>query len=235
MAGAKPVVTLDFDRKGDLAVSPDGGIAVRLGTGGVARFYRTDDGTEDGPGLDVGQDARISGIGPGAKRVVIRGPGPGLLRVWDRATGRPVELPLGRTAEVIATAEASDVVFSPDGSLLTTAHRDGTARVWEAETGLPLGPPLRSPEGVTFLRFSPDGRRLLVGGVGWKPGVPTPAVARVWDLSPSVRPVAELADEARLVANRRIDDRGLLVPLTAADERELWERWSAAREKDGRR
>jgi dipeptidyl aminopeptidase/acylaminoacyl peptidase len=52
-------------------------------------------------------------------------------------------------------------VFSPDGRRILTASWDGTARLWDAETGAP-GPVLRGHEGrVRTAVFSPDGRRIL--------------------------------------------------------------------------
>jgi WD40 repeat protein/serine/threonine protein kinase len=70
--------------------------------------------------------------------------------------------------------------FSPDGRAVVTAGRDGAARVWDAATGQPRGPPLRHERWVTHVAFSPDGRSLVtVGGVVGAPG----AAARVWDVT----------------------------------------------------
>ena len=37
--------------------------------------------------------------------------------------------------------------FSPDGKRIVTASSDKTARVWDAETGKPIGEPLKGHEG----------------------------------------------------------------------------------------
>jgi WD40 repeat protein len=58
--------------------------------------------------------------------------------------------------EFVATA----VVVSPDGRRVLTVKTDGTARVWEFETGKPIGAPLRIANHDS-IAFSPDGRRLL--------------------------------------------------------------------------
>ena len=53
------------------------------------------------------------------------------------------------------------VVFSPDGHRLATAAADNTVRLWNPDTGQPLGDPLAGHTGTVFgVAFSPDGHRL---------------------------------------------------------------------------
>ena len=40
---------------------------------------------------------------------------------------------------------------------------DGTARIWDAVTGDPVGPPLRHDESVNAVAFRPDGAVVLTG------------------------------------------------------------------------
>jgi WD40 repeat protein len=50
-------------------------------------------------------------------------------------------------------------VFSPDGKLVSTASRDGTARVWDTETGKPQGArPLKHPDWIFRARSAPTAR-----------------------------------------------------------------------------
>jgi eukaryotic-like serine/threonine-protein kinase len=79
------------------------------------------------------------------------------VRVWDAQTGQEVLTLKGHTNEV------TSALFSPDGSRLASASRDGTVKVWDATTS----PEYRtfSLAGVSRL-YSPDGKRLA--GVIWK-------------------------------------------------------------------
>ena len=53
------------------------------------------------------------------------------------------------------------MAFSPDGHRLATASGDNTVRMWDADTGQPIGDPLTGHTGgLVSVAFSPDGHRL---------------------------------------------------------------------------
>ena len=55
----------------------------------------------------------------------------------------------------------TSVAFSPNGHRLVTGSLDGTVRLWDVDTGQPVGAPLtghRAP--VWSVAFSADGRHL---------------------------------------------------------------------------
>ena len=76
-------------------------------------------------------------------------------------------------------APVSSLAFRPDGAVVVTASRDGTARLWKTPTGEPHTPPLdhRPREGATVLveatAYSPSGDAIATGdGLG---------VVRLWN------------------------------------------------------
>ncbi|KAG9019072.1 hypothetical protein FS842_007927, partial [Serendipita sp. 407] len=55
-------------------------------------------------------------------------------------------------------------MFSPDGRRIVSGSSDKTIRLWDAETGQPLGEPLRGHNGiVSSVAFSPNGRHIVSG------------------------------------------------------------------------
>jgi WD40 repeat protein len=71
----------------------------------------------------------------------------------------------------------SALAVSPDGRRAVTGCDDGTARLWDLDTGEPVGPPLKVDGAVLAVAFSPDGKR--VAGAGGAFGLR--GQVRVWE------------------------------------------------------
>ena len=62
------------------------------------------------------------------------------------------------------------MAFSPDGKTVLTGSDDKTARLWDAATGKPIGPPLQHQRRVNAVAFSPDGKTVLTGSMTGRRG-----------------------------------------------------------------
>ena len=95
---------------------------------------------------------------PDGARIVTCG-NDGTARIWDAATGQLLLTLAGHTSTIVTAR------FSPDGTRITTASKDGTNRIWDSVTGKELV----SVEAVFSPNdgaFTPDGERLVTGGLG---------------------------------------------------------------------
>jgi tetratricopeptide (TPR) repeat protein len=91
------------------------------------------------------------------------------LKVWDSANGKLLWNGEGHK-DVI-----TGIAFSPDGKIVLTGSRDGTARLWDTASGRPIGQPKAYRDGVCAVAFSPDGKTVLTGGFD--------ETARLWDVA----------------------------------------------------
>ncbi|MCK4976844.1 MAG: WD40 repeat domain-containing protein, partial [Anaerolineales bacterium] len=72
-------------------------------------------------------------------------------------------------------ARVCGVAFDPNGARLATASWDGTATIWQAETGQALHNLSGHTDGVTTITFSPDGALVATGS--------DDGLVKLWDAS----------------------------------------------------
>lgn len=111
-------------------------------------------------------------------------------------------------------------MFSADGSMVLTASRDGSAALWNATTGSPLGIRLKHNSAILSASFSKDGSRIVTGSADH--------TARVWDaktgksITPALQHptfVTEIAISAdnRFVATASVDQTVRFWDATTGD------------------
>ena len=138
------------------AVSDSGKVVVAVDACGHMTTWRI---TSNGPTAQrlPGSLAQTVGpirFSPDGKHVAIANPtGNGDVRIINPTTGLSTTTLTGHTNAIYGIA------YSPDGKLLATASIDGTAKIWNPQTGQLLRT-LDHPNPVYRVAFSPDGRTL---------------------------------------------------------------------------
>src|SRR5439155_626487 len=107
-------------------------------------------------------------------------------------------------------AGVSSAQFSPDGQRVVTASVDWTARLWDGDTGKPVGEPMKHDEAVNSAQFGPDGQRVVTASDDW--------TARLWDAATG-KPVGEPMKHEDSVSSVQFSPDGQRVVTAAWDEK----------------
>ena len=158
-AGTSEVILWDIDAGTELARLP--------GTTDLPGFVSSANNSPVGA-LAFSPDGKHLVAGFGLKNMLMSTAAPSPLKVWDVASRKLIRRLNGHTGYCVS------LDFSPDGTLLASGSRDGTAILWSTRTWKPIhtltNPDLDSvfeqvgrPGMVEAVAFSPDGEVLAQG------------------------------------------------------------------------
>jgi WD40 repeat protein len=140
----------------------------------------------------------------------------GEIVIW-RMTGENGAGGHAPTQEARFEAHATSILalsFSQGGSLLATAARDGTVRVWDVATGKPLGKPMAHRGAVRAVRFGAGDASLLT--------ISEDRTARVWSIEASLQRGLPMRHGAPVIDAQMTRDGKRII--TAADtEVRIWD------------
>ena len=148
----------------------------------------------------------------------------GEVRFWDPDEAQPDIASESETQQATLVSKTvyhegavHHVTESPDGRLIATASSDRTCRIWDRQTGQPVGPPLRHPDIVWHCAFDSSGQRLATAC--------DDGTVRIWDLARDPRDFETIKVEAELNSARRYERSTGLSRLVHQDMRHVAEDW----------
>ena len=206
------------------AFNPDGCRVATAGDDNSARVWSASTGAPLTPPLRANGSVNRVAFSPDGRRLAVASDD-GTARLWDVAcrhqaqivdeasvfrlrVDRDLRVGLLDNAPRDAGAKSPEGRTSPDGRLLLKIGKDHTARVYDANSGEPVTPPLAHRAQITYAAFNPDGRLVVTTSID--------ETARVWDAE-SGAPAGPLLRHASSIefADFNLDGRRL---VTASDD-----------------
>jgi len=193
---------------GAMRFNPDGSRLITRSDDRQIRIWRTDNGTLEQT-VAMPESLEAGEIFPDGRTILFIDHGRHGFVLFDLATQS-----IHRTA--ILPANLTAFAFDPAGQRFATVTEEQWGRVWSSRTGQPLTPPIWHGGPLTWVDWSPDGKRIVMSGL-------TPE-AKVWNAATGdlVLPALRIGDEPIVTAMWSLDGR-LIVARSDRDAARVWD------------
>jgi WD40 repeat protein len=190
--------------------SPDGKLLVTCAAG-KARLWDPATGRQQGDALDMPSGTTLTAsFSPDGTTLLLADSSFTVAQVWDVAGRRRVG-PLFHPPRPVTVR-----AVAPDGRSVLASAQDGTARLWDAATGTPLGAPYAAPVSP-FLVFSPDGKTFLATESDNR------AVLRTWDAATGRAVGPALTHDATVMQALFSPDGKTILGISTDNTARLWD------------
>jgi WD40 repeat protein len=208
------------------AVSPDGHLLAFADAVGALTIWDVTANRPLGSAIATGGAVDEVIFSPNGDRVLTAGTN-SEVGIWRVSNG---ELAAALPRQVGAIRH---IRFRPDSDRVVTAG-DSSARVYDANTGRPVTPPLRHGAPFASVAFGRDGRQVITVGRGgttciWELLGREQSDRWIADLKLHERPPDDLVALAQLLANGRIDEKQTRVGLDSQHLGAHWQRLQISR------
>jgi WD40 repeat protein len=142
--------------------SPD---ATKIATGGTQNGIKIWDAKTGKLLSTVGHEEQVWSLAwTSDQKKLISGSILGQIRIFDTATWQQIAILQGHEShDNLGPRAVGTISLSRSDRLLASASYDKTARLWNLDTNLPVGPPLQHEELVGGAAISADGKLLVTG------------------------------------------------------------------------
>jgi WD40 repeat protein len=196
--------------KGTLIPSESGRRILRY-TGNILQVWTNVAGTTNSLTIEHANDIHsVAFNNAGDAVLVISGPN---ILLWDATVKKWIVPPIRFKMHV------SHAEFSPDGTMIAGCCADGTlakgfGQVFSAKTGRPISPPLNHGDGVLWISFSADSKRVATASEDFS--------AAVWDVRTGAQVCGPIVHREKVMTVSFSTDGTMLATISSDQTARIW-------------